>query len=185
MGLRPVMTVQRTLAAWRGGLRVLVSFGVWSAATSAQQAPGLEEPALTSDPIDVHGFVSQGFILTSKNEYLAHSKRGSVEFSEVGLNLTKSLTEDLRLGVQFFAHELGPIGNFDPQVDWFSRGESKSRHGAKRCRSDERRTGLANPVSSMRRDAWSSGSAGALCPSSLFPARSAYQPSLTWRSAVS
>ncbi len=71
------------------------------------------------EPIDVHGFVSQGFILSTKNEYLAHSKRGSVEFSEIGLNLTKSLSDDLRFGVQFFAHDLGPIGNYDPQVDWF------------------------------------------------------------------
>ena len=31
--------------------------------------------------------------------------------AEVGLNFTKSLTEDLRVGVKLFARDLGPIGN--------------------------------------------------------------------------
>jgi len=70
-------------------------------------------------PVEVHGFVSQGFIKTTANNYLADSKRGSFEFAEVGVNFTKSFTDQLRVGLQFFARDLGPIGNYTPQVDWF------------------------------------------------------------------
>lgn len=69
--------------------------------------------------MELHAFVSQGLILSAKNEYLANSKSGSLEFSEVGFNLTKPLPENLRLGVQLFAHDLGPFGNFAPQFDWY------------------------------------------------------------------
>ena len=72
------------------------------------------------DGIEVHGFASQGFILTLKNDYLAdNTTEGSFEFSEIGLNFTKDLTDTLRTGVQLFAHDLGPTGDFDPTVDWF------------------------------------------------------------------
>jgi hypothetical protein len=63
--------------------------------------------------------VSQGFIKSTGNEYLAKSKRGSFELSEVGINFTKELPHDLRVGVQVFAHDLGPLGNYAPELDWF------------------------------------------------------------------
>jgi hypothetical protein len=77
-----------------------------------------EETALTQPP-DVHAFVSQGFMLSSKNNYLTRSRRGSFEFTEVGLNLTKSISDDLSVGMQLFMRDLGPIGNYKPQFDWF------------------------------------------------------------------
>jgi hypothetical protein len=69
--------------------------------------------------IEVHAFVSQGFIKTSTNNYLARSERGSFEFTEVGINFTKNVTEDLRGGIQFFARKLGQLGNYDAKLDWF------------------------------------------------------------------
>jgi len=75
-----------------------------------------------SDPlggIQTHAFVSQGFLKTSQNNYLASSKRGSFEFSEVGINFTKGLTDNFRVGVQLFTHDLGPVGNYRTQFDWY------------------------------------------------------------------
>lgn len=69
--------------------------------------------------VEVHGFVSPGFVFTTGNNYLARSKRGSFEFSEVGLNFTVPLTDKLRTGVQLFARDLGPTGNYAPRADWF------------------------------------------------------------------
>jgi hypothetical protein len=70
--------------------------------------------------VEVHAFASQGFILSKGNNYLARSTtHGSLEFSEVGINFTKSVTDRLRLGVQLFARDLGPTGNFDAKMDWF------------------------------------------------------------------
>jgi hypothetical protein len=70
--------------------------------------------------VDVHGFASPGFIYTTNQvNYLAQSDRGSFEFAEVGINFTKALTDDLRLGLQLFAGQLGPLGDYRPTVDWF------------------------------------------------------------------
>jgi hypothetical protein len=72
------------------------------------------------DEIQVHGFASQGFILTLENDYLTDdTKHGSFEFTEVGINLTAQPTDTLRVGIQLFAHELGPSGNYTARFDWF------------------------------------------------------------------
>lgn len=80
--------------------------------------PESESPALES-PVQVHGFVSQGFIKTSANNYLADSTRGSFEFTEVGINFTKEISDNFRVGAQLFSRNLGPIGNYSVQFDWF------------------------------------------------------------------
>jgi hypothetical protein len=70
--------------------------------------------------VETHGFVSQGFLYsTHQNNYLARTSRGSFEFSEIGINFTKPLTDKLRAGVQLFARDLGPLGNYSAKADWF------------------------------------------------------------------
>ncbi len=79
--------------------------------------------AQTEEPSDmqIHGFVSQGYIKTTRNNYLTDSARrqGSFDFTEVGINFTKQLNDKLRVGLQLFAHDLGPLGNYSPQFDWY------------------------------------------------------------------
>jgi hypothetical protein len=70
-------------------------------------------------PLQIHGFISQGFLLTSANDYLADSSRGSFEFSEVGLNVTLPATDRLTLGLQVFSRKLGPIGDYRGVFDWY------------------------------------------------------------------
>ena len=69
--------------------------------------------------IEIHGFVSQGVIKTTANNYLAQSERGSFEFSEAGINFTQSFTPNFRLGAQLFSRDLGPLGNYRAQFDWY------------------------------------------------------------------
>ncbi|HEY5957417.1 MAG TPA: porin [Polyangiaceae bacterium] len=90
-----------------------------SAATLARPSSSTESSMDVTPPLDVHAFVSQGFIKTNRNNYLVHSQRGSFEFAEAGINFTKELTDKLRVGLQLFAHDLGPIGNYNAKVDWF------------------------------------------------------------------
>ncbi len=85
------------------------------ASTEDDDVPTWQESLLP----EVHGFVSQGFIKSTDNNYLAQSERGSFEFNEVGLNFTKQISERLRVGMQLFMRDLGPIGNYKPQFDWF------------------------------------------------------------------
>jgi hypothetical protein len=68
--------------------------------------------------VQLHGFVSQGGILSTGNEYLAKSKRGSAEFFEAGLNVTHELDSNFRVGLQIFARDLGAVGNYAPTIDW-------------------------------------------------------------------
>src|SRR5688572_2702508 len=77
------------------------------------------ETPLALPPLQLHGFVSQGFLLTSANNYLADSERGSFEFAEAGLNVTMPMTDRLRAGMQLFARDLGPIGDYQATLDWF------------------------------------------------------------------
>ena len=99
-------------ACWT--LLLVLGQSSWSVSAEAQDA------AIAAGPsVDIHGFVSQGFILTSENEFLAKSKGGSFELSEAAVNITHSPLENLRLGFQLFVHELGPTGNYQPQFDWY------------------------------------------------------------------
>lgn len=99
----------------RGLLLVLASGAVcaWPAAAAELEVPG------SSLRLETHGFVSQGYLLTSANEYLADTTRGSFEFSEIGLNFTLPATDKLRLGVQLFSRQLGPIGDYKATLDWY------------------------------------------------------------------
>lgn len=86
----------------------------WSTHASAQESLG----SGLAD-IEIHGFVSQGFIYSTRNQFLAESEAGSFEFAEVGLNFTKQLTDDFRFGAQLFTRDLGPVGNYKASLDWF------------------------------------------------------------------
>ena len=82
-------------------------------------AAGLTLPGQVAE-LQVHGFISQGFLLTSANDYLARSSKGSFEFTELGLNFTLPATDRLTLGLQIFSHALGPIGDYRATLDWYS-----------------------------------------------------------------
>lgn len=69
--------------------------------------------------VEVHGFVSQGVVKSTANDYLVNSSKGSFEMSEAGLNFTGQLTERLRIGVQLFAYDLGTLGHYAARADWF------------------------------------------------------------------
>lgn len=68
--------------------------------------------------IDVHGFASQGYMGSDTYNYLTPSKDGSFAISEYAVNVGSDISDDLRIGVQFFARNLGDIGNNTVKVDW-------------------------------------------------------------------
>jgi hypothetical protein len=72
----------------------------------------------SSAGVQVHGFVSQGAFLSTGNDYLGHSRRGTLELFEAGVNLSTEVIDRLRVGVQFFTRDLGPIGDYSAKVDW-------------------------------------------------------------------
>lgn len=69
--------------------------------------------------VQVHGFVSQGFIYTNDNNWLTmNTSQGSAAFTDFGLNLSTPLTDRLRVGAQVYDHNLGRLGQYHPSLDW-------------------------------------------------------------------
>jgi hypothetical protein len=96
-----------------------VGVAVLTSAVSARAA-GLG-PEDSPFSVDVHAFVSQGFIYSIHNDYIDNNTtHGSPQFTEMGVNVTKAFFKDkLRIGLQLFAQDLGPAGNFGVKADWF------------------------------------------------------------------
>lgn len=70
------------------------------------------------DSLKIGGFISQGYLKTNKNNYLADTEKGSFQFNEMGLNFSILPTSNLRVGCQFFARDLGDIGNDEIVINW-------------------------------------------------------------------
>jgi hypothetical protein len=68
--------------------------------------------------LQIHGFVSQGGLYTTSNNYLATTDDGSLAFTEAGINFTKQLDDRLTVGMQLFAQDLGESGSFRATFDW-------------------------------------------------------------------
>ena len=106
----------------------------------SEESPFEEATDLLSK-VDIHGFISQGYMKSSRNNYFADTQDGNFEFNEVGINFSANLTEKLRLGTQLFAGDLGDMGNNDVILDWaygdyrwqdwlgFRAGKMKMPHG--------------------------------------------------------
>jgi hypothetical protein len=78
-----------------------------------------ESDSVLSD-VEVHAFVSQGFLKSFRNNYLVtKSTRGSFDLTEVGINFTKTVTDRLRMGVQLFSGGFLTTGTFVAKADWF------------------------------------------------------------------
>lgn len=75
-----------------------------------------EEPADVPG-VDVHGFVSQGAFISTDNDYLGHSERGTAEFTEAAVNLSREVADRLRVTLQLFTRDLGPIGDYRIVLD--------------------------------------------------------------------
>jgi hypothetical protein len=97
--------------------------------TSTTEAPAPPEPIEPTQPNDVdhafqvptlqiHGFVGEGAFISTSNDYIGVSTRGSVELFEAGLNVSKEITDRLRAGIQFYARDEGSLKDLPPRLDW-------------------------------------------------------------------
>lgn len=66
----------------------------------------------------VHGFLSQGYIQSDHNNFLAETDGGTFQFNEFGLNFSTRLTDSLEAGIQFFGRDMGTVGNDEVRIDW-------------------------------------------------------------------
>ncbi|HLP61895.1 MAG TPA: hypothetical protein VK186_23840 [Candidatus Deferrimicrobium sp.] len=69
-------------------------------------------------PVAIHGYISQGFMYSNHNNYLADTKNGTFQFNEMGINFSTQVIDKLRIGMQLAALDLGDLGNDKITLDW-------------------------------------------------------------------
>lgn len=68
--------------------------------------------------IQLHGFLSEGFAVSSNNNYLTMKTRHGNFFTEGGLNVSSQVTDMLRVGVQVYDRHIGRLGEGKVYLDW-------------------------------------------------------------------
>src|SRR5512138_2960611 len=76
--------------------------------------------AMDAAGVEIHGFASQGFIQTSKdnNFPVSNSGKGSFNFNDFAINFAKEVGPGLRVGVQLLAMDRGSYGKDKVTLDW-------------------------------------------------------------------
>jgi len=93
-----------------------VSAFAFSASSPAQE---LQLDKWLPDSMQVHGFLSQGFIHTSDNNFFGHSDDSlSTDFRELGLNSSWSVLPDLQLAMQVVWRDAGQTDEGDLRIDY-------------------------------------------------------------------
>lgn len=82
-------------------------------------APLWAQFSLDGLPVQVHGFLSQGFAYSNDNNYLTmDTSRGSFAFTDGGLAVTSQITDRFRVGAQAYVREIGSLGHGHVTLDW-------------------------------------------------------------------
>jgi hypothetical protein len=92
-------------------------------AAAVSAAPGLLHAQfdfkVAGHNVQVHSFASQGFAYSNDNNYLTmKTSRGSFSLTDFGFNVSTRITDNFRVGAQFYDRNVGNLGNFRPEVDW-------------------------------------------------------------------
>ena len=78
-----------------------------------------QDLSLYGHKVEIHGFVSQGFVYTDTNNWLTmNSSSGSGAYTDFGVNISMQVTHKVRVGAQFYDRNLGKLGRYDPVLDW-------------------------------------------------------------------
>jgi hypothetical protein len=90
-------------------------------APPVDEAPAAPEPddhVFKVPALQIHGFVSEGAFISTANEYIGHSSRGSLELFEAGLNVSTDIADRLHAGIQLYARDVGEFRDLPPRLDW-------------------------------------------------------------------
>lgn len=68
--------------------------------------------------VQLHGFVSQGIVFTDDNNLFGSSQNGSLDFHEIGLNLSWRPHPDLQVSGQLLSHRAGESDQGNVRVDY-------------------------------------------------------------------
>jgi hypothetical protein len=78
-----------------------------------------QEFKLFDRTVQVHGFVSQGFVYTNDNNWLTmNTSQGSGAMTDFAVNLSTHISDRLQVGAQGYDRNLGQLGQYHPSLDW-------------------------------------------------------------------
>jgi hypothetical protein len=86
--------------------------------TLVAEPPAADSDAFRVPTLQIHGFVSEGAFISTANEYIGESSRGSLRLFEAGLNISKDIADRLRAGIQLYARDVGTFRDLPPRLDW-------------------------------------------------------------------
>lgn len=74
---------------------------------------------LAGESLQVHGFLTQGYAISDRNNYLTMAtSRGTAQMTDGGLNLVWRVNGKLRVGVQAYDRYIGDLGKGQASIDW-------------------------------------------------------------------
>lgn len=68
--------------------------------------------------VDIHGFISDGYLSNDENNFVEDTGENSFSYGEIGINFSKDLNDNLRFGVQIFAKDFSDVSENEIVVDW-------------------------------------------------------------------
>jgi hypothetical protein len=75
--------------------------------------------SLMGSELQLHGFLTQGMVITSDNNFLGQSnKKASPDFREIGVNGSLRLTSDVQLSAGLLSHKAGATDNGEVRLDY-------------------------------------------------------------------
>jgi len=70
------------------------------------------------DVVAIHGFISQGYMQSTANNFFGDTEDGTFKFNEFGINIAAQVTDNLHIGMQLFSRNLGYLGGNAIVIDW-------------------------------------------------------------------
>ena len=68
--------------------------------------------------VQIHGFITQGFIHTSDNSFFGDSENGSFDFTELGVNASYRVTPSILVSGQVLSRRAGEMSDGSPSIDF-------------------------------------------------------------------
>jgi len=68
--------------------------------------------------IQIHGFASEGGFVSTANDYIGASSRGSLKLFEAGVNVSVEPLDRLRFALQLTGRNVGTVSEAVPRLDW-------------------------------------------------------------------
>ncbi len=99
--------------------KILRGCGVLLAGLSLLAAAGLAAAYdFAEGKVQLHGFLTQGVVFTSDNNFLGRSEGGSLDFREIGVNLSARPHPGLQVSGQLLSHKAGKSDGGEVRVDY-------------------------------------------------------------------